>query len=157
LPSALGCLVGALLAMPGPAPGQTQLPRPTGGYGVGRCVLDWTDATRPETQSGKAGFHREVLVYLFYPTDRNAPRERAEYFPHLKEVEAYEERFGKNFFRESYGATYEILANLRSHAVASAPPAAGRERFPLAIFSHGGGIPVLYYTAIIEHLVSHGY
>ena len=27
----------------------------------------------------------------------------------------------------------------------------------MLIFSHGGGIPVLYYTAIIENLVSHGY
>jgi len=79
LPSALGWLVGALLAMPGPAPGQTELPQPTGRYGIGQCVLHWTDATRPETQSGKAGEQRELLVYLFYPIDRGTPGERAEY------------------------------------------------------------------------------
>jgi hypothetical protein len=143
--------------MPSPAPGQTDLPRPTGDYGIGRCVLDWTDSTRPETQSGKAGGHRELLVYLFYPVDRDAAGVRAAYFPRLEGAEAYEERFGKNFFRESYGNSYKTIATLRSHAVENALPAAGVGRFPVLVFSHGGGIPVLFYSAIIENLVSQGY
>jgi hypothetical protein len=150
-------VAGLLLALPSPAPGQTRLPKPTGDYGIGRCVLDWTDSTRLETQSDKADQHRELLVYLFYPIDRDTPGVRAEYFPHLKEIEAYEERFGKNFFRESYGKSYKTIATLRSHAVENSPLAAGTGRFPVLIFSHGGGIPVLFYTAIIENLVSHGY
>jgi hypothetical protein len=94
---------------------------------------------------------------LFYPTDRDAPGVRAAYFPHLKEVEAYEERFGRDFFRESYGNSYKTIVTLRSHAVVDSLPAAGTGQFPILVFSHGGGIPVLYYTAIIENLVSHGY
>jgi dienelactone hydrolase len=143
--------------MPATSTGQTQLPKPSGDYGIGRCVLDWTDPNRPETQSGKAGALRELLVYLFYPIDRDAPGERVAYFPHLKEVEAYEERFGKDFFRNSYGSSYKTIATLRSHAVEDALPARGTKRFPVLVFSHGGGIPVLCYTAIIEDLVSHGY
>jgi hypothetical protein len=155
--SVLCCVAGSVLGMPLPAGGQTQLARPTGDYGIGRCTLDWTDSTRLETQSGKAGGHRELLVYLFYPIDRDARGVRAAYFPHLRQIEAYEERFGKNFFRESYGNSYKTIATLRSHAVEHTPPAAGTGRFPVLIFSHGGGIPVLFYTAIIENLVSHGY
>jgi hypothetical protein len=151
------CIAGSLLASPSPALGQTRLPKPTGEYGIGRCTLDWTDSTRLETQSGKPDRARELLVYLFYPIDRDTPGVRAAYFPHLKEVEAYEERFGKNFFRESYGKSYQTIATLRSHAVENCPPAAGTGRFPLLVFSHGGGILVLFYTAIIENLVSHGY
>jgi dienelactone hydrolase len=72
-------------------------------------------------------------------------------------MEAFEERFGKNFFRESYGESYKTIAMLKSHAVVDAPVAGGKEQFPVLVFSHGGGISVLFYTAIIEHLVSHGY
>jgi hypothetical protein len=150
-------LLGFILLVPTPAPGQTQLPEPTGKYGIGRSVLHWTDSARPETQSGKAGSPRELLVYLCYPIDPETRGARADYFPRLKDVEAYEERFGKNFFRESYGDSYQTISTLRSHAVEDAPPVAGRDESPVLIFSHGGGIPVLYYTALIEHLVSHGY
>jgi hypothetical protein len=151
------CVVATLFAMDVPATGPTKLPIPTGKYGIGRCALDWTDASRLETQSGRPGEHRELLVYLHYPTDKDTPGARAAYFPHLKEVEAFEERFGKNFTRLSYGKSYATIATLRSHAVENARVAAGTERFPVLIFSHGGGIPVLCYTAIIENLVSHGY
>jgi dienelactone hydrolase len=156
LPVACG-LFGFILLMPVPAVGQTQLPRPTGKYGIGRSVLDWTDSARPETQSGKTGSRRELLVYLFYPIGPQTRGVRAEYFPRLKEMEAYEERFGKNFTRESYGDSYKAISTLKSHAIENAPAVPGKGKFPVVIFSHGGGIPVLYYTAIIENLVSHGY
>jgi len=147
----------AALLMPRPAFGQTELPNPTGKYGIGRSVLDWTNPAQKETQSETTGSQRELLVYLFYPIDPDADGVLAEYFPHLKEVEAYEEQFGKNFFRESYGESYRTISALRSHAIENAPIASGKERFPVLLFSHGGGIPVLYYSAIIENLVSHGY
>jgi hypothetical protein len=154
----LALLLGCFLTAPLPVSGQGQLPEPTGPFGVGLTVCDWTDDSRLETQSGaEAKKNRELLVYLFYPIARETTGPRAEYFPHRKEVEAFEERFGKNFFRQSYGSSYKTIASLKSHAVENAAPAAGRRRFPILIFSHGGGIPVLCYTAIIENLVSHGY
>lgn len=151
-----GLLVVIVLA-PTAAFAQSQLPKPTGKYGVGTCVLDWIDHSRTETQSGKQDAKRELLVYLFYPIDPQTPGVRAEYFPRLKEMEAYEERFGKNFTRESYGDSYKTISTIKSHAITNAPVVAGKGQFPVLIFSHGGGIPVLYYTAMIEDLVSHGY
>src|SRR5262249_16187215 len=62
-----------------------------------------------------------------------------------------------NFFRESYGRSYQTISRIKSHAIKDARPLVGEQRFPILIFSHGGGIPVLFYTAIIENLVSHGY
>ena len=50
--------------------GQGQLPTPTGPFGIGLTTFDWTDTTRLETQSGKAGQHRELLVYLLTPSTR---------------------------------------------------------------------------------------
>jgi hypothetical protein len=95
-------LFGLALLISLPAFGQMELPKPTGKYGIGRSVLDWTNPAQKETQSETPGSQRELLVYLFYPIDADARGVRAEYFPHLKEVKAYEEQFGKNFFRESY-------------------------------------------------------
>ena len=66
---AAGRLSGFILLVPTPALGQSELPRPTGQYGIGRTVLHWTDPARPETESGTTDSRRELLVYLFYPSD----------------------------------------------------------------------------------------
>ena len=138
-----GMLVLILLA-PTAAFAQSQLPKPSGKYGVGKCVLDWIDYARTETQSGKQDAKRELLVYLFYPIDPQTQGVRAEYFPRLKEMEAYEERFGKNFTRESYGDSYKTISTIKSHAITNAPVVAGKGQFPVLIFSHGGGNFVLH-------------
>src|SRR5438552_16424543 len=90
--------LGLLLLTALPAAVHGELPALTGEFAIGRSVFDWTDTSRLETQSGKAGEHRELLVYLFYPIDKSTAGPRSEYFPYLKKVEAFEERFGKNFF-----------------------------------------------------------
>lgn len=151
------CLLGFFLLVPVAAAAEGQLPAPTGAFGIGLSIFDWTDASRLETQSEKGGAHRELLVYLFYPIDKKTSGARCDYFPHRREVEAFEERFGKNFFRESYGRSYATVSSIQSHAIQGAQPPVGNQRFPILTFSHGGGIPVLFYTAIIENLVSHGY
>lgn len=134
-----------------------ELPNPTGEFGIGRMLFHWIDKSRPEITTSETGDYRELLVYLFYPTEKNARGEKAVYFPHLKEVEAFEERFGKDFFRQSYGESYQFLSDMQTHTVENAKISAGNRRYPVVIFSHGGGVPVLFYTAIIEELVSHGY
>src|SRR6185295_6274948 len=133
----------------------SELPVPTGSSGIGRTAFQWFDRSRPEIMPDKKSDYRELLVYLFYPTDPKAKGEAAVYFPHLKEAEAFEERYGTDSFKNGYGKSYYLLGNLRTHTIENAKIAKGR--FPLLIFSHGGGMPVLYYTAIIEELVSHGY
>ena len=151
-------LLGLFFIGPLPVSGQGQLPEPTGQFGVGLAVFDWTDDSRPETQSGEKDKKcRELLVYLFYPIAKETTGTPSEYFPHLKEVESFEEMFGKNFFRESYGSSYKTISSIKSHAIENAAAAAGGQKYPILVFSHGGGVPVLCYTAIIENLVSHGY
>jgi dienelactone hydrolase len=46
---------------------------------------------------------------------------------------------------------------MRTHTLENAKLSAKNLRYPVVIFSHGGGVPILFYTAIIEDLVSHGY
>lgn len=136
---------------------KSELPRPTGAFGIGRTVFDWTDKSRQEIATSETGDFRELLVYLFYPAEKNSRGQMAVYFPHLKEVEAFEERFGKDFFRQEYGESYRLLSDTRTHTIENAKLSVKDRRYPVVIFSHGGGVPVLFYTAIIEDLVSHGY
>jgi hypothetical protein len=142
---------------PAQAPVRAELPHPTGTFGIARTVFHWTDTSRKEVATSDGEDYRELLVYLFYPVDRNSRGRRALYFPHLKETEAFEERFGKNYFRQGYGESYGLLSTARTHTLEGAKSFARGARFPVVIFSHGGGVPVLFYTAIIEDLVSHGY
>jgi hypothetical protein len=148
-------LAGSVLSIAVSGQQVSELPVPTGSFGIGRTAFQWVDRSRPEVMPDKKSDYRELLVYLFYPTDPKAKGEAAVYFPHLKETEAFEERYGKDSFKNGYGRSYYLLGNLRTHTIENAKIAKGR--FPLLIFSHGGGMPVLYYTAIIEELVSHGY
>lgn len=140
-----------------PRPGQTQVPQSAGGFGIGRCVLDWTDRTRTETLSGKPGAHREVLVYLFYPTDRDAPGPRAEYFP------APEGGGGLRGAVRQELLPRLVRDQLRDHRRPAVPlrggrPAGGwRGAVPRGGLLPWRRLPVLYYPAIIEHLVRHGY
>jgi dienelactone hydrolase len=136
---------------------KAELPSPTGTFGIGRTVFHWTDNSRQEIATSEVRDHRELLVYLFYPVDKNARGQQAIYFPHLKEIEAFEERFGKDSFRQGYGESYPSLSNIRTHTLGNAQISAKNRRYPIVVFSHGGGVPVLFYTAIIEDLVSHGY
>ena len=46
---------------------------------------------------------------------------------------------------------------IQTHAFENAPIISGSNRFPLLIFSHGGGVPTFGYTSQIEDLVSQGY
>lgn len=159
--SIIGTIVWAVLSLPligGNLSAQklVELPLPTGPLGVGRTTFDWVDPSRTEVMTDRKDDNRELVVYLFYPIDTRVGTTPAEYFPHQKEIEVFEEQFGKDFFKTSYGRSYTAITNMRTHTFENTKIAAG-SHYPVLIFSHGGGIPVLFYTALIEDLVSHGY
>lgn len=89
---------------------------------------------------------REIMVHVWYPAEHPLTASAAAYLPDLE--------LFKSFYPESRLA---ILGSLRSHAVADAAIAPGRDRYPVLIFSPGGGVSAYFYSAVIEELVSHGY
>ena len=134
------------------------IPRPSGPYSIGRVTFAWSDRSRLETMSGNQGEHRELLVHIYYPADASAHGPEAVYFPHLEEQERYEDHhFGNGFFRNEWGPAYAALSSTHTHAREGVRLARGRTKFPVVVFSHGGGIPVLFYSAILENLASQGY
>jgi hypothetical protein len=147
-------LLTSALACAAEAP---HLPTPTGPYGIGRIALDWTDTSRLDTMGPDPKRNRELMVYLWYPTEHPASEPHGEYRPGAKQIDSDPE-LGPQM-REGFGATWpQILSGaFYSHAVESAPPAKSSKRFPVVLFSHGIGGSSLGYTALLEDLVSHGY
>jgi Platelet-activating factor acetylhydrolase, isoform II len=134
-----------------------QLPRPSGPYGIGRVGYDWIDASRSDPLAAAPNTPRELMVYLWYPTEKSSKDARGVYLPGAKQIEANAE-LGREM-REGYGATWSQIVSgaIASHAVEDAPPAKNPKQFPVVLFSHGQGGSVFGYTALIESLVSRGY
>ncbi|WP_042394397.1 hypothetical protein [Streptacidiphilus carbonis] len=125
---------------------QVTLPAPTGRYPVGRTTADWTDHTRTDPLAPRAGTPRELSVWLWYPAAPAPGAPSAPYAPgawsglHLGGLPG----LGETGFDD-----------IRVHAVAEAPVAAGR--FPVVVLEPGLGLAAPQYTTIAENLASHGY
>ena len=139
-----------------------QLPAPTGPYSIGRIAFDWTDNTRLDSFGPDPERHRELMVYLWYPTDgvrspRPTPPPHGTYLPGAKQIDA-DAQLGPQM-RDGYGAIWpQILSGeIYSHAIENAPVVHSPKCFPVVLLSHGLGGSSFGYTSLIEALVSHGY
>jgi predicted dienelactone hydrolase len=142
----------------GPAAVRMSLPAPTGTYGVGRTSYALTDQSRPEPLSTTPGAKRRIMVFVWYPTDRNATQgmKRAPYLPDFDKVQpklAPDDI--KDMFRPSTFRGIDLLP--QTDVVENARIAPGKQQFPLLLFSHGWGNSNFLYTAELEDIVSHGY
>ncbi|MBC7128610.1 MAG: hypothetical protein H5T45_02630 [Thermoplasmatales archaeon] len=123
------------------------LPKPRGNYSIGVREIHLVDYEREEKLTEIEGDRREMMLYLWYPTEES---EGMEY-----------EYMGKETFKwllkQSYlfwipENSYEYV---KTHSFLDAKIADGV--FPLIIFSHGyRGYPSMY-TSMIEEIVSHGF
>jgi dienelactone hydrolase len=163
LPYAL--IVGslALSAMPGLGEtGQTNtatasLPTPSGTFGIGRIGYEWIDLSRPDAYSTGPEAHRELMVYLWYPSPRGNAGEPGWYLPGAKEMDADPDL--KPRMQQEFEAAWPLIVSgkIRPHAIDNAPVANTRKVFPVVLLSHGLGGTGFEYTSLIEELVSHGY
>ena len=166
----LGCISGcytAILPQTSTQPGTSQpmsasaavprLPLPAGTYGIGRVGFDWTDTTRPDRYSSNPQAHRELMVYVWYPTAANPSCTKGTYLPGARQMD--ESPDIQRRMRDDYQANWPLIVSnaIYSHAVDSAPIVNTPRRFPLVIFSHGLGGTGFGHTALIEDMVSHGY
>ena len=138
-----------------------QLPTPTGPYGIGRIGYDWTDASRidrlaPDSNTAP-NTRRELMVYVWYPTDPTKGDVHGTYLPGAKQMDANPEV--QHWMRGDYEDLWPLIVSgaIHSHAVDGAPPAKMPRQFPVVLLSHGLGGSGFGYTGLIEDLVSHGY
>ena len=133
-----------------------RLPSPSGRYGVARIQYDWVDEQRHESQASNPAAHREIAVYIWYPTKPGLQQvERAEYLPHSHAIAETTNDDIKQQWGDAWPSIFS--GEVRIDTYKGAPISVGSERFPLLIFSPGFGTSSTAYTALIEDVVSHGY
>lgn len=119
------------------------LPAPTGPYRVGRTAFDWTDTDRTDPLAPQPGRHRELSIWVWYPSPADTSGPPAPYAP------------GHWAHMLQFGILANQLDAVRTHSVAEAPVAAGQ--FPLVVLQPGMGLAAPQFTALAENLASHGY
>jgi hypothetical protein len=144
----------ALSAQPSGIP---KLPIPSGPFGIGRIAYEWTDVSRLETHSPNPAAHRDLMVYLWYPSSPKELGKSGEYLPGAKQMNADSDV--QSAMKGDFEANWPLVVSgaITSHAINNALIAKAPAQFPLVIFSHGNGGISFGYTCLIEDLVSHGY
>jgi len=142
------------------APHQSAPPKlepPSGPLGIGRVGYHWIDPARRDRYSTDPQAHRELMVYLWYPTLQKRADAKGEYFPGAKQLDTVPEFHARmrNEFEENW--PWILSGAISAHAVERAPAARNPRPFPVVIFSHGNGSTSFNYTTLIEDLASRGY
>lgn len=132
-----------------PAPLSITLPNPTGSYAIGRETLPLVDRSRPEVMTTDPGDHREVLLHIWYPAERNSGVRPAPYI----DIDPQDPVFQNDYRR--FGP--ERLPSVGTHAMENARIAGAQRHYPVVLFSHGLGTVSSLYSTFIENLASHGY
>jgi dienelactone hydrolase len=144
--------VGAAIAFPIP-----DFPTPTGRFAVGTTVVEWADSDRPELWTTDPGDVRALQAQIWYPAEASPDEvERAPYLGR-SDAEADVVAHGVGDFLGIPRFVFDGQVAARTNAVTDAPVASGTERFPVVLFSPGGGMGRTTNTAWAEELVSHGY
>jgi dienelactone hydrolase len=134
-----------------------RIPVPAGPFGIGRVGYDWTDSSRADRYSSAPNAHRELMVYMWYPTSANSADAKGPYLPGAQRMDALREV--RDLMRQEFGNLWPAMVSgaIFSHAREGAPVANSSRLFPMVVFSHGLGSAGFDYTCLIEDLVSRGY
>jgi dienelactone hydrolase len=150
----LAILAGVAVAIAFPVP---DFPTPTGKYAVGTTVVEWTEPDRPETWTTDPDDVRALQAQIWYPAEAGPDEvERVRYMGR-SEAEANVVAKGVGDFLGIPRFVFDGQVAARTNAVTDAPVAAGTQRFPVVLFSPGGGMGRWTNTAWAEELASHGY
>jgi predicted dienelactone hydrolase len=115
-----------------------ELPAPTGPFPIGSVNRHFVDESRRETRGDRAGGPRELMVQIWYPSERSGPGQ------------PYRSRREVAFKKEH-------LALVRTHASPGVPLASAQKRYPLLIFSPSWGGCRNQNTFQVEELASQGF
>lgn len=152
LASVLGVLIlglSVMLAVLLPIP---SLPAPTGPHLVGTTAYQFSDETREEIYSDKAGDKREIAVQVWYPT---VPGPDAKLASWIRQAAKFAPVLAKFLNLPAFSLNHLTL--LKGHAFADTPLSFTEQTYPVILFSHGWtGFPAVNSNQM-EQLASHGY
>ena len=113
--------------------------------------------SRVLTRSTDPEAHRDLMVYLWYPSPRGNATQPGWYLPGAREMDADPDL--QPHLKQEFEAAWPLIVSgtIRPHAVENAAVAGSPKTFPVVLLSHGLGGTGFEYTSLIEELVSHGY
>jgi hypothetical protein len=116
------------------------LPHSSGDFGVSRVAYDWVDVSRTETATNDSNAHRELMVYLWYPTDKKPmPTMRAQYLPGADKIaKDGSAKDAADFWGDSWPEV--ASGHIVTETSENAQIASGAEKFPLLLFVPGLGL-----------------
>ncbi len=141
------------------AQGRPPLPPPTGPHSISTSRFEWTDESRPEVvdlgrrdargvvRSVPPAGGRRMVVRVWYPAVSDA--RWSETAPYNAAAAAFAGIMRDTARLGLHGSTF-------THATENRP-VVPEARFPLVVFSPGGGMFAEDYTALCEDLASHGF
>jgi len=128
------------------------LPKPTGPFGVGRAIYDWTDDVTLDKLAPVPGTKRELLVWIWYPTAAGQSAAMDDYLPPAMRT-AVE--------RSSGALISKFLTRDRSkvyaHSTRNSDVSGQQGSYPVVIMRAGASAEVWNYSTLAEDLASHGY
>jgi len=142
-----------------------QFPEPTGRYGVGQTSHHWVDTTRKELNAQDPEHpNRELMVHVFYPSTLRYDETR----PTEKNTTATPASYNHDAAKSAIEYVsmcsklpqwlFSNIKSIKTHIQTNAPLAQSSTLFPVVIFSHGAGGPMVQsYTWMLEQLASHGF
>jgi predicted dienelactone hydrolase len=147
---ALGALLGSLWLERG---SELSLPAPTGTFGVGRTVSRWSDDEALDGLAPTPGTRRELLVWVWYPSEPGPSAATDEYVP--AELRVADERIPKPPF--PFRLLTRDFSKVRSHSIRNPELSPKQRTYPVVVLRAGASAGVLNYSTLAEDLASHGY
>ncbi len=130
---------------------QLELPASNGPYGVGRTIIKWIDASRPEVITENSNDFREVVAMVWYPAEPGTGV-KAGYFPSLSYLSDALIQSGEVEWWQMMGLQF-----IRSELPRDAEPIKDQTPFPVMILSPGNGTNIEFYSSLAGEIASHGY
>jgi len=129
----------------------SDLPTPSGIYGVGTRIFEWTDESRDEWFTEEIDDKRRIVVQVWYPSEdtNSAP------VPYLVSADKWLPAL--SVVLELPQFLFNHLRNIGTHSFLNAPLNIQVENAPLVLFSHGIWGMRFQNTAQFEALASRGY
>jgi dienelactone hydrolase len=146
----IATLLGALWLEHGTT--EVTLPTPTGPFGVGRVLDEWVDNGALDTLAPVPGTKRELLVWIWYPSEAAQSVSTDDYLPAPMRAAVERARgplMSKFLTRD--------LSKVHAHGIRNADVSQQERTYPVVIMRGGASAEAWNYSTLAEDLASHGY
>jgi hypothetical protein len=123
------------------------LPTPTGPFAVGRALYDWSDDETLDTLAPLPETKRELLVWIWYPTEAGQSAAMDDYVPAPLRTAVERSRGALN----SKFLTRD-LSKVHAHSIRNSDVSSQQPSYPVVIMRAGGSLEVWNYSTLVEDL-----